>query len=69
MSIDPKIQYCTCGMTFRPGTIHKILMLLFHEYSWRCPQCGTRMTFMLANHVVKINTETIKNKGDVYKNG
>jgi hypothetical protein len=62
VTIDPKLQYCSCGMTWTPGTRHKILMLLFGEYTRRCPQCGTRMTFKLMNHVVKVRTEAIKDK-------
>ena len=44
-------------------------MLIFGTYTRTCPRCGTRLTFKLANHVVKIRTETIKDKEEVYKNG
>lgn len=67
---DPKSQTCThCKCSWTPGTIHKIWMLLFGEYVRTCPQCGTRMTFKLMNHVVKVNTREIKNKGEVWRNG
>ena len=69
MGIDPKIHYCMCGLTWTPRTYHRILMLLRGSYSRRCPQCHTKHTYQLMNHVVKINTEPIKNKGEVYKNG
>ena len=69
VSIDPTLQYCQCGMTWRPGTIHKIIMLVRGTYSRTCPQCGTVMEFCLINHVVKVNTREIKNKGEVWKNG
>ena len=69
MTIDPKTHRCKCGMTFRPGLYHKIIMLLFNGYSWRCPQCGTVMKFRLINHVVKIETKKIPNKESVYRNG
>ena len=69
MTIDPTLEYCNCGLTWRPKLYHKILMLVFGEYTRTCPRCGTRLTFKLANHVVKIRTETIKDKEEVYKNG
>ena len=69
MNIDPTLEYCNCGLTWRPKLYHKILMLIFGTYTRTCPQCGTRLTFKLANHVVKIQTETIKDKESVYQNG
>ena len=67
--MNPKNQYCKCGRVWQPRLHHKILMLIFGTYTRTCPQCGTRLTFKLANHVVKIQTETIKDKEEVYKNG
>lgn len=69
MVIDPTLKYCTCGASFRPGTFHKIWMLLFNEYTYRCPQCGTILTFRFYGHVVKIKTEQIKNKEKLWKRG
>lgn len=67
--IDPKLHYCRCGLTWTPGTTHKLVMLIRGSYSWRCPQCHTKHTFKLIHHVVKTDTEPIKNRGEVYKNG
>jgi len=69
MSIDPTLQYCRCGCSWTPGTIHKIIMLLFGSYTRRCPQCGAVMRFRLCNHVVKVDTESIKNRSEVWRNG
>ena len=68
--IDPKVIFCTgCGLSWKPKLRHKLVMLIFGEYTRTCPQCSTRMTFRLINHVVKVDTETIKNRSEVYKNG
>jgi len=69
MGIDPKLQYCRCGMTFTPGIYHKLLMLLFGGYSWRCPQCHSVLKFRLVYHVVKVETESIRNRDKVWRNG
>ena len=68
MSIDPKLHHCKCGLTWRPGTYHKIIMLLFGSYSWRCPRCQTVMKFRLIGHVVKVDTETV-DKESLWRNG
>ena len=67
--IDPSLHYCQCGCSWRPGTIHKILMLLKGDYKWRCPQCGTVMRFVLVNHVVKVETRKIKDRDRIWENG
>jgi len=68
--INPKLQYCTgCGMTWEPKWYHKLVMLLWGSYSRTCPRCGTVMNFRLVHHVVKVGTETIKNRDRVWKNG
>ena len=69
MVIDPKLHYCQCGCSWTPGTYHKIVMLLRGDYVRRCPQCGTIMRFVLVNHVVKVETKTIKDRDRVYRNG
>ena len=69
VSIDPKLQYCQCGNVFRPGTYHKLLMLLLGECSWRCPQCHSVLKFRLIHHVVKVDTVSIKERDKVWKNG
>ena len=67
--IDPLLNYCGCGYTFHVSTWQKLRMLLFGDLVITCPRCGTRMTYRMIHHEVKINTESIKNKGEVYKNG
>jgi len=70
MDIDPKIRYCTiCHKPWKPRTYHKIIMIIFGSYTRTCSQCGTRMKFKLMNHVVKIETITIKNKEKIWKKG
>ena len=69
MGIDPCRHYCPCGCSWRPGTYHKLLMLLFGEYSWRCPRCHTRLKFRFIGHVVKVETIEVKNRKEIWKNG
>ena len=69
MGIDPKLKYCSCGYTFHVSTLQKLRMLLQDSIIITCPRCGNRMTFRLIHHTVKVNSEPIKNKGEVYKNG
>ena len=60
MNIDPKVIKCTnCGCSWKPGTIPKLRMLLFGDYTRNCPQCGTRMKYRLVYHVVKIESKKI----------
>ena len=69
MGIDPTLQYCRCGYTWTPGTYHKLIMLVRGGYTYQCPQCLSTMEFRLVHHVVKVNTESIKSKGELWKNG
>lgn len=69
MGIDPKLNYCSCGYTFTVSTLQKLRMLLQDSIIITCPRCGNRMTYRLIHHTVKVNSEPIKNKGEVYKNG
>ena len=39
MKHDPKLQHCNCGYSWRPGTLEKLVMLIFGKYVKRCPQC------------------------------
>ena len=68
MGIDPTLHYCTCGCSWRPGTYHKIIMLLFGEYSRKCPQCQTVMKFMFVGHVVKVDSKRVLNER-IWENG
>ena len=68
MKHDPKIVWCSCGYNFRPGTLEKIIMLLFGEYTKRCPRCQTEMRCVLYHFVVC--KERIKvDKKELWKNG
>ena len=66
--IDPKLKYCTCGRSWKPGLYHKIMMLIFHEYTWTCPSCHTRLKFKLIYHVVKVETKKVDKK-ELWKRG
>ena len=67
--IDPKLQYCQCGYSFVPGLFMKIRMLVFGEYSWRCPRCHTVLKFRLMHHVVKVDTVSVKERELIWRNG
>ena len=67
--IDPKTQYCRCGYTWKPGTYHKLIMLLRGVYRYQCPRCLTTTEYRLVHHVVKTGTKSIKNRDRVYRNG
>ena len=67
--IDPTCHYCICGVSWKPKLRHKLLMLLFGGYSRKCPQCGTVMKFVLVHHVVKTETNVIKNRDRIWENG
>ena len=67
--INPKVHYCRCGMTWTPGILHKIIMLVCGGYSWRCPRCHTVLRFKFIGHVVKTEINPIKDRDKVYKNG
>ena len=69
MGIDPTVHYCKCGCSWRPGTFHKLVMLVRGEYVHECPQCHTRMKFKLIYHVVKVETMEVKNRKELWKNG
>ena len=59
MPIDPTLEHCSCGYSWRPGTLSKIVMLVKGEYVWTCPQCQSRLTFKLIHHVVKVDTKRV----------
>ena len=66
--IDPCVHRCKCGVTFCPGVFHKVVMLVFGCYSWKCPQCGTVMRFRLIHHVVKVDMEVVKGRERLWRN-
>ena len=68
MSIDPKLQTCVCGYSWKPSVIQKILMLLFGGYTKTCPRCQTKMELVLIHHVVVIKRESIDKKS-IWRNG
>ena len=68
--IDPKLEYCTtCKCSWRPGLLHKLIMLITGEYIYTCPQCQTRMQYKLIHHVVKTKTEPVKDKSRLWRRG
>jgi LSD1 subclass zinc finger protein len=67
MGIDPKLHYCQCGQTFKPGIYHKLLMLFRGEYSWRCPHCQSVSKFRLVYHVVKIGSKPNKDRMELWQ--
>ena len=69
MSIDPELNYCQCGYTFHITSWQRMRMLLHGDLIITCPQCHNRMTFRLIHHTVKVNTESIKDKGRIWRNG
>lgn len=68
--IDPKLEYCTtCKCSWRPGLLHKLIMLITGEYIYTCPQCQTRMQYKLIHHVVKTGTEPNKDRMELWRRG
>ena len=68
MRMDPTLQHCQCGFSWRPGTFEKIIMLLFGEYTKKCPRCQTEMRCVLYHFVVC--KERIKvDKKELWKKG
>ena len=65
--MNPKNQYCKCGRVWQPKLHHKILMLVFGEYTHTC-SCGNRLKFKLIHHVVKIESENLDKK-ELWKRG
>ena len=62
MSIDPKLQYCSCGYCWTPGLYEKIVMLIRGEYVKKCPRCQTRLHCKLYNFVVIKERDRIDKK-------
>ena len=62
MKHDPKLQHCNCGYSWRPGTLEKLVMLIFGKYVKRCPQCQCKMTLRLYNFVVCKEREKVDKK-------
>ena len=69
MGIDPKMFHCSvCGLSWKPTTFHKLLMLVRGGYSRKCPQCGTVMKFRLIHHVVRVSSVKVLNER-IWENG
>ena len=66
MPIDPKLQHCSCGYSWRPGTYEKLVMLVRGEYTKTCPRCQNRMRLIMVEHVVCTEREQI-NKEELWK--
>ena len=59
MSIDPKLQYCQCGYTWKFSKWELLLMFLGIRNTFRCPQCQAVMEFKLIHHTVKIKSKNV----------
>ena len=69
MGIDPKLQTCNyCHCSWKPKLHHKILMLIFGEYTRKCNQCGAVMKFRFIGHVVKVDSVKVLNER-IWENG
>ena len=66
--IDPYLNYCKCGWTFKISKLQKVRMLLFGDLVVSCPVCQSRMKFRLVEHAVKIETEEVKSRNDLWRN-
>ena len=69
MSIDPKLEHCQCGYTWKFTTIQRVRMLVFGDIIITCPRCGNRMRFRLIHHTVKMETMENKSRMELWKNG
>ena len=67
LGIDPRVHRCVCGLSWKPTTFHKIVMLVRGGYSRKCPQCGTVMRFRFIGHVVKVEQTEVKGKSDLWR--
>ena len=68
MKHDPKLQHCNCGYSWRPGTLEKLVMLIFGKYVKRCPRCQSRMKLVLYNFVVCKEREKV-DKRELWEHG
>ena len=76
MRLDPKLQHCNCGHTFRLSWYHYILML-FDTLQIRCPKCHQLLKFKMTYFVNQVydqdvkaaNKEIIEGKKRTWKNG
>ena len=66
---DPRLQRCKCGYSFIPSTFMKVIMLVKGEYVKTCPRCQSRMRLKMIHHIVKVDTVSIKNRDEMWKNG
>ena len=51
MGNDPKREYCSCGYSFTPSTLLKIILLVKGDYVKRCPRCQAEMELHLSHFV------------------
>lgn len=69
MSIDPKLQYCSCGHQFHITRWQKLQMLLSGSVTIRCPHCQGLLDFKLVYHVVKIGDKPNKDRIEIWERG
>jgi len=68
MVSDPKLEHCSCGYSWSPGTLSKIVMLVRGEYVKRCPRCGSVMILRLSHFVYVKKRKTVRNK-EIWRKG
>ena len=59
MRLDPKLQHCKCGYTYRLSWYHYIKML-FQDITLRCPQCYTIHRYRLTYYVNEVWDNEVK---------
>ena len=68
MKVDPKLQYCQCGYTWKFSRWELLLMFLGIRNKFRCPQCQSVMEFKIIYHTVKLSSERVFDDS-IWKNG
>ena len=57
--IDPYTWRCKCGHTWKFSKFKLLLMFLFEDYVYTCPQCHRQSRYRMITHVVR-ETDTDK---------
>ena len=68
MPIDPTLEHCSCGYSWRPGTLSKIVMLVRGKYVKRCPRCGAVLTLHLS-HFVYVSKREQTRDNSIWRRG
>ena len=51
--IDPYTWFCKCGHRWRFNKFQLLLMFLFEDYVYTCPQCQRKSRYRMVTHVVR----------------